>query len=128
MGEYKKFPNEVSGNETCPPKEVETKIKELLSNYHSIEKKSIENIIDFHYHFEVVYPFQNGNRRVGRLIMFKECLANNIVPFIIDEDLKLYYYRDLQEWNQVKEYLLNTCITAQDNYKNILGYFEITFK
>lgn len=127
VGEYKKLPNEVGGNETCPPKEVATKMKALLSNYHSIEKKGFEDIINFHYQFEIIHPFQDGNGRVGRLIMFKECLANNIVPFIIDEDLKLFYYRGLQQWTRIREYLLDTCLTAQDNYKVILQYFEIGF-
>lgn len=128
VGEYKKLPNEVGGNETCPPKEVAAKMKETLSKYYSIEKKKFEDIIAFHHRFEVIHPFQDGNGRVGRLIMFKECLANNIVPFIIDENLKLFYYRGLQEWNLVKEYLLNTWLTAQDNYKAILNYFEIDFE
>lgn len=128
VGEYKKLPNEVGGNETCPPKEVATKMKELLGNYHSIEKKTFEDIVDFHYQFEIIHPFQDGNGRVGRLILFKECLAYNIVPFIIDEDLKLFYYRGLQEWTRVREYLLDTCLTAQDNYKAILNYFEIPFE
>lgn len=127
IGEYKKLPNEVGGNETCPPTEVTTKMKGLLSDYHSIEKKTFKDIIDFHYKFEIIHPFQDGNGRVGRLIMFKECLANNTVPFIIDEDLKLFYYRGLQEWTNIKEYLLDTCLTAQDNYKAILQYFEIEF-
>ncbi|WP_294237648.1 DNA-binding protein [uncultured Chryseobacterium sp.] len=127
VGEYKKLPNEVGGNETCPPKEVSSKIKVLLSDYHSIEKKSFQDIINFHYQFEIIHPFQDGNGRVGRLIMFKECLCNNIVPFIIDEELKLFYYRGLQEWTHIREYLLNTCLTAQDNYKAILQYFEIKF-
>lgn len=127
VGEYKKLPNEVGGNETCPPKEVATKMKALLSDYHSIQKKSFEDIINFHYQFEIIHPFQDGNGRVGRLIMFKECLSNNIVPFIIDEDLKLFYYRGLQEWTHIREYLLDTCLTAQDNYKAILQYFEIEF-
>lgn len=128
VGEYKKLPNEVGGNETCPPKQVATKMKELLSNYHSIEKKTFEDIVNFHYQFEMIHPFQDGNGRVGRLILFKECLANNIVPFIIDEDLKLFYYRGLQEWTRIREYLLDTCLTAQNNYKAILNYFEIAFE
>jgi Fic family protein len=128
IGEYKKFPNEVGGNETCPPNEVAAKMKELLTDYYKIEKKTFEDIIDFHYQFEIIHSFQDGNGRVGRLIMFKECLANNMVPFIIDEDIKLFYYRGLQEWTHIKEYLLDTCLAAQDNYKDILRYFEIIFE
>lgn len=127
VGEYKKLPNEVGGNETCPPKEVSARMKALLYDYHNIEKKTFEDIINFHYQFEIIHPFQDGNGRVGRLILFKECLANNIVPFIIDDDIKLFYYRGLQEWNHIREYLLDTCLTAQDNYKAILQYFEIAF-
>lgn len=127
VGEYKKLPNEVGGNETCSPKEVSSKMKKLLADYHKIEGKSFENILDFYVQFEKIHPFQDGNGRVGRLIMFKECLANNIVPFIIDEDLKLFYYRGLHEWSNVKEYLTDTCLNAQDNYKRILNYFEIDF-
>jgi len=128
VGEYKKLPNEVGGNETCPPKEVGEKMKELLLDYHAIERKSFEDIIAFHHQFEVIHPFQDGNGRVGRLIMFKECLANNIVPFIIEDDLKFFYYRGLQEWSKVKEYLLDTCLSAQDKYKTILEYFEIGYE
>ena len=128
VGDYKKFPNEVGGNETTPPKEVVIEMKKMLLNYHSKEQKNIEDIIDFHHKFEIIHPFQDGNGRVGRLIMFKECLNNNIVPFIIDDNLKLFYYRGLQEWSNVKEYLLDTCLSAQDNYKIILNYFEINFE
>jgi len=127
VGSYKKLPNEVGGNATCSPEEVSAQMKELLSNYHLIRNKTFEDIIDFHYQFEIIHPFQDGNGRVGRLIIFKECLANNIVPFIIDEDLKLFYYRGLQEWTHIKEYLLDTCLTAQDHYKDILRYFKIEF-
>lgn len=127
VGDYKKLPNEVGGNKTCSPKEVNSKMKELLFNYHQIENKNFEDILDFHYQFEIIHPFQDGNGRVGRLIMFKECLAHNFVPFMIDDDLKLFYYRGLQEWKNIREYLKDTCLTAQDHYKAILKYFEIDF-
>lgn len=128
VGSYKKLPNEVGGNETCPPHEVPEKMKKLLSDYHGKETKTLEDIIDFHHRFEIIHPFQDGNGRVGRLIMFKECLANNVVPFIIGEDIKLFYYRGLQEWGNVNEYLMDTCLTAQDNYKAFLRYFKIDFE
>lgn len=125
VGDYKKLPNEVSGNETCPLKEVHPRMKNLLEYYHYKDKKTLEDVIDFHQKFECIHPFQDGNGRVGRLIMFKECLANNLIPLIIDEDLKMCYYRGLQEWDRTKGSLRDTCLTAQDNYKTILKYFEI---
>lgn len=125
VGDYKKLPNEVGGMETCPPEEVQNTMKELLNVYHSQKGKTIEDIIEFHYKFECMHPFQDGNGRVGRLIMFKECLANNLIPFIIDEDLKWFYYRGLQEWEKAHGYLIDTCLTAQDKYKDILNYFKI---
>lgn len=127
VGDYKKLPNEVGGNLTCPPKEVHAKMKELIETYNTKDTKTLEDILDFHWNFETVHPFQDGNGRVGRLVMFKECLANNVVPFIIDEDLKLFYYRGLREWENVRNYLTDTCLSAQDNYKAILKYFEITW-
>ena len=127
VGDYKKLPNEVGGNETCSPKEVTSKMKAMLTDYHKIEQKTIEDIIAFHYQFEIIHPFQDGNGRVGRLIILKECLNNNVVPFIIDEELKLFYYRGLQEWENIRGYLMDTCLTAQDNYKATLQYFEIGF-
>lgn len=125
IGEYKKLPNEVGGIETVSPENVSREMKTLLEEYNSIKKKSLEDIIDFHVRFERIHPFQDGNGRVGRLIMFKECLKNNIVPFFISDDLKLYYYRDIKEWNNQKGYLLDTCLTAQNQYKKYLDYFRI---
>lgn len=127
VGEYKKFPNEVGGNKTCLPEEVASEMKVLLADYNAINNKSIEDIIAFHREFECIHPFQDGNGRVGRLIMLKECLSNNIVPFIIDEELKWFYYRGLQEWDRTHNYLVDTCLTAQDKFKLILEYFKITF-
>ena len=125
VGDYKKLPNEVGGNVTCSPEDVHARMKELLVSYNSKKEKSLEDIIDFHQKFETIHPFQDGNGRVGRLIMFKECLANGIVPFIITEELKMFYYRGLREWGHVNGYLLDTCLTAQDSYKSLLDYFRI---
>ena len=127
VGEYKRLPNEVGGNETTAPEDVKQAMQMLLKEYNSIKNKSIEDIIGFHQRFEAIHPFQDGNGRVGRLIMFKECLANGIVPFIITDELKFFYYRGLQQWNSVREYLLDTCLTAQDNYKTLLEYFRIKY-
>ena len=127
VGDYKKFPNEVGGNETTLPENVHTEISKLLKSYNSKKEKAIDDLLDFHYHFERIHPFQDGNGRVGRLILFKECLANNIVPFIITDDLKLFYYRGLREWLYVKDYLRDTCLSAQDNYKLIMEYFRISY-
>lgn len=127
VGDYKKLPNEVSGNTTCPPEEVHARMKALLSSYNAKAPRSLEDIIDLHQKFEAIHPFQDGNGRVGRLVMFKECLANGIVPFIITEDLKLFYYRGLREWGHVNGYLTDTCLTAQDNYKALLDYFKIQY-
>lgn len=127
VGEYKKLPNEVGGEETCQPENVAKEMKQLLTNYNLVENKTLEDVIDFHQNFENIHPFQDGNGRVGRLIMFKECLANNIVPFIIDEEHKLFYYRGLKQWNNEKGYLLDTCLSCQDKYKSWLDYFKIRY-
>ena len=127
VGEYKRLPNEVGGNETTSPENVRREMKALLKEYNSRKRKSLEDIIDFHQRFESIHPFQDGNGRVGRLIMFKECLSNGHVPFIITDELKMYYYRGLHEWNNVREYLLDTCLTAQDSYKSMLDYFRIRY-
>ena len=125
VGDYKRLPNEVGGNETTAPEDVHREMKALLKEYNGKKKKSFEDIIDLHQRFEAIHPFQDGNGRVGRLVMFKECLANGYVPFIITEELKMFYYRGLREWNNVRGYLLDTCLAAQDNYKAVLDYFKI---
>lgn len=127
VGEYKRLPNEVGGDETTAPEKVHREIKALLKEYNSKKTKTFEDIVDLHQRFESIHPFQDGNGRVGRLIMFKECLANGHVPFIITEELKMYYYRGLREWNNLRGYLLDTCLAAQDNYKAMLDYFKIKY-
>lgn len=127
VGKYKKTPNEVGGMDTALPEEVADKMKTLLKEYNVIKEKTLEDILDFHVKFERIHPFQDGNGRVGRLIMFKECLKHNIVPFIIEDNLKLFYYRGLKEWDNEKGYLTDTCLTAQDKYKTYLNYFRIAY-
>ena len=127
VGDYKKLPNEVGGMNTVIPEEVSDKMKELLNEYNAKKEISFEDILDFHVKFEKIHPFQDGNGRVGRLIMFKECLKHNIVPFIIEDDLKMFYYRGLSEWETEKGYLRDTCLTAQDRYKAYLDYFRIGY-
>ena len=125
VGDYKRLPNEVGGMDTCPPNEVHQKMKVLLQEYNTIKQRTLEDILDFHVRFEKIHPFQDGNGRVGRLIMFKECLANNIVPFIITDELKMFYYRGLHEWGHINGYLTDTILTAQDQYKDLLSHFDI---
>ena len=127
VGDYKKLPNEVGGMDTALPEEVADKMKALLKEYNAKGKKTFEDILDFHVKFEWIHPFQDGNGRVGRLLMFKECLKYNIVPFIIEDNLKLFYYRGLKEWNNEKGYLIDTCLTVQDKYKAYLDYFRIQY-
>lgn len=127
VGEYKRLPNEVGGNETVLQENVHNEMKNLLKEYNSKKQNRFEDILDFHQKFENIHPFQDGNGRIGRLIMFKECLANGFVPFIITEELKMFYYRGLREWTHLKGYLLDTCLTAQDNYKSLLDYFRIDY-
>lgn len=127
VGEYKRLPNEVGGADTTLPENVHKEMKALLKEYNAKKQKSFDDILDLHHRFEMIHPFQDGNGRVGRLIMFKECLANGHVPFIITDELKMYYYRGLQQWIHIKDYLRDTCLTAQDNYKEVLDKFRIKY-
>lgn len=127
VGDYKKLANEVGGEQTTTPKQVHQLMKKLLNEYNSKKIIDLADIINFHVEFERIHPFQDGNGRVGRLIMFWQCLQSGIVPFIITEELRLYYYRGIQNWGHINGFLTDTCLTAQDNYKAILNYFEIKF-
>jgi len=127
VGDYKRIPNEVGGRDTTLPEDVFHEIKALLKGYREKEEKTLEDLLDFHYRFERIHPFQDGNGRVGRLLLFKECLRYNIVPFIIDEELKMFYYRGLSEWSRERGYLLDTCLSAQDRFKRYLDYFKIPY-
>lgn len=127
VGEYKRLPNEVGGSETTSPEEVREEICSLLKEYSEKKTPTFDDLLDFHHRFESIHPFQDGNGRVGRLILFKECLRFGIVPFIITDRLKMYYYRGLHEWPKVPDYLRDTCLTAQDSFKAILDYFRIPY-
>ena len=127
VGDYKKMPNEVGRMDTALPEEVVNEMKVLLFEYNAKKEKTFEDILDFHVKFERIHPFQDGNGRVGRLMMFKECLKYHIVPFIIEDDLKMFYYRGLKEWDNEKGCLTDTCLTAQDQYKTYLDYFRIHY-
>ena len=128
VGDYKLLENEVGGSETIKPAEVAGAIKALLREYNSKSKITFDDILDFHVRFESIHPFQDGNGRVGRLIMLKECLRHNIVPFIIDEDLKAYYYRGIKNWKFERGFLRDTCLTGQDAMKAVLDYFGIAYE
>lgn len=127
VGEYKKLPNEVGGSDTVEPENVSKEIRALLKEYNAKKDVSFEDIIDFHQRFEAIHPFQDGNGRVGRLIMFRECLRCGHVPFIISDELKMYYYNGLRNWPRVKGYLLDTCLAAQDSFKHLLDKFRIKY-
>ena len=127
VGDYKRLPNTVGDMFTAQPEEVAQKMKELLSEYNAKKEKTFDDLLDFHYKFECIHPFQDGNGRIGRLLLFKECLKYNIVPFIIDEELKLFYYRGLKEWMNERGYLRDTCLMAQDKFKLYLDYFKVQY-
>lgn len=127
VGKYKKFANEVGGELTAAPDEVPARMKKIISQYSDLKAVTLEDIIDFHYWFESIHPFQDGNGRVGRLIMLKECLRYNIVPFIISDDLKMFYYRGLKNWEHERGWLTDTILTAQDRFKAYLDYFQIKY-
>ena len=123
VGQWKNLPNEVGGTETTLPQNVETEMNKLNDWYQAISKMELENIVEYHYRFEKIHPFQDGNGRVGRLIMFRECLKNEIIPFILDDNHKQFYYRGLKEFTQARGYLMDTCLSAQDTYKKWVNYF-----
>ena len=127
VGDYKRLPNEVGGEQTCEPERVHDSMLRLIQWYNAKQQQTLEDILDYHVRFEKIHPFQDGNGRVGRLVMFKECLRSGIVPFIITDELKMFYYRGLREWGHIDGYLTDTCLTAQDQYKAALDYFRIKY-
>ncbi|NLJ40387.1 MAG: Fic family protein [Clostridiales bacterium] len=122
-GEYKLIPNMVGDKKTTEPEKVKNEMQKLLANYRKLDDTDFVDIVDFHHRFESIHPFQDGNGRVGRIIMFKECLRNDILPFIIDHEHKVFYYRGLNEYSREKGYLIDTCLSAQDQYQGLVSYF-----
>lgn len=125
VGDYKRLANEVGGEETVQPHDVHKRMKTLLAEYNANKHVTFDDILDFHVQFERIHPFQDGNGRVGRLLIFWQCLQSGIVPFIITEELRMFYYRGLQNWGRINGYLHDTCLTAQDEYKKMMEYFKI---
>jgi Fic family protein len=124
VGKYKKLPNTIGEPETTPPKSVAKEIRALLAGYNALKKHTVKDIVKFHFEFEKIHPFQDGNGRAGRLIIFKECLTHNIVPFIIDSEHRLFYYRGLQQYSGIPKYLNDTCLSAQDHYSEVCKKFK----
>ena len=124
VGDYKRLANEVGEQETVAPKDVHRYMKALLSDYNALKQVTFDDILDFHVRFERIHPFQDGNGRVGRLLLFWQCLQSGELPFIITEDLRLFYYRGLQQWGETNGYLRDTCLTAQDQYKALWEKFN----
>ena len=127
VGDYKRVPNEVGGKETTAPEQVANEMRALLEWYNSIQEKTFRDIVEFHYRFESIHPFQDGNGHVGRLFLFKECLKHNFVPFVIDEKHKMYYYQGLSKWKEEQGYLIDTRLSAQDIFKTWLDYYRIKY-
>lgn len=125
VGDYKKKANTVGGTETAKPKDVPVRMKQLISDYEKLENVCFEDIVGFHYEFERIHPFHDGNGRVGRLIALKECLRFGIIPFIIEDSKKLFYYRGLSEWESEKGFLTDTCLDGQDTFRKLLALFDI---
>lgn len=125
LGGWKAYPNEVGGRETTAPEDVDTQIGSLISSYESADTHDFDALLDFHVRFERIHPFQDGNGRVGRLALFKECLRWNIIPFVITDGMKLFYYRGLSRWDKERGWLRDNCLTAQDSYAVLLDRFRI---
>ena len=127
VGYYKLLPNEVGGRETTAPEDVAREVRGLISSYETNRAATLEDIVSFHVSLERIHPFQDGNGRVGRLVMFKECLRHGVTPFVIGDDTELFYYRGLSRWDAERGWLMDTCLAAQDTFKGWLDYFHIPY-
>ncbi|MBQ6729235.1 MAG: Fic family protein [Bacteroidales bacterium] len=127
VGDYKHLANAVGEEETAQPEEVHKQMKSLLADYNYLKQVGFDDLLDFHVRFERIHPFQDGNGRIGRLLLFWQCLKTGIVPFIITDELRLFYFRGIQNWGEINGYLRDTCLTAQDNFKVLLEYYRINY-